>query len=237
MTELECQRAGFLADILAHPEDDTPRLVFADWLADNGEEDLGDFIRVQCELVGYKRNPHVSNDGKVLSPRWKEWAERHDYLRRRERDLLFDHWPEWCPRLEGLTIRCGDDNDFSACRNHDEEVFRFSFRRGFVAEVIAPLAALLEHLPALVRTHPIEEARVTDRRPANVALGPRLASMFGWFCRHSDHLPDSDDLPAPLWDLLESGKEKDGNWKGYASPEEAHSDLGAAILELARRPR
>ncbi len=30
---------SFLADILEHPDDDTPRLVFADWLDDHGEAD------------------------------------------------------------------------------------------------------------------------------------------------------------------------------------------------------
>ncbi|MBY0228736.1 MAG: TIGR02996 domain-containing protein [Gemmataceae bacterium] len=37
----------FLADIRENPEDDTPRLVFADWLADHGEEERGEFIRAQ----------------------------------------------------------------------------------------------------------------------------------------------------------------------------------------------
>jgi uncharacterized protein (TIGR02996 family) len=28
---------AFLRDILEHPDDDTPRLIFADWLEDNGD--------------------------------------------------------------------------------------------------------------------------------------------------------------------------------------------------------
>jgi uncharacterized protein (TIGR02996 family) len=42
---------AFLADIVEHPDDDTPRLVYADWLEDHGEEAQAEFIRVRCELA------------------------------------------------------------------------------------------------------------------------------------------------------------------------------------------
>jgi uncharacterized protein (TIGR02996 family) len=41
---------ALLAAILADPKEDTPRLVYADWLEENGQEDRGKFIRAQCEL-------------------------------------------------------------------------------------------------------------------------------------------------------------------------------------------
>src|SRR5262245_47210872 len=40
----------FLAAINAHLDDDTPRLVFADWLQENGDEARAEFIRIQCEM-------------------------------------------------------------------------------------------------------------------------------------------------------------------------------------------
>ena len=42
-------RIGFLAEILEHPDDDTPRLIFADWLDDHGEPDRAELIRLQVE--------------------------------------------------------------------------------------------------------------------------------------------------------------------------------------------
>jgi len=39
------------AAILAHPDDDGPRLVYADWLEEHGEQERAEFIRVQCELA------------------------------------------------------------------------------------------------------------------------------------------------------------------------------------------
>ena len=44
-------RDALLAAILAHPDEDTPRLMFADWLKDNGEADRGEFVRLQVEAA------------------------------------------------------------------------------------------------------------------------------------------------------------------------------------------
>lgn len=42
---------GFLRAIAASPEDDHPRLIYADWLEERGEVDRAEFIRVQCALA------------------------------------------------------------------------------------------------------------------------------------------------------------------------------------------
>jgi uncharacterized protein (TIGR02996 family) len=42
------EQAAFLADIQANPDDDRPRLVFADWLEDHGDPARAEFIRVQA---------------------------------------------------------------------------------------------------------------------------------------------------------------------------------------------
>lgn len=44
-------REPLIAKILAEPDDDGPRLVYADWLEEAGESDRAKFIRVQCELA------------------------------------------------------------------------------------------------------------------------------------------------------------------------------------------
>lgn len=41
----------FLRTIAENPHDDTPRLVFADWLDDRGHPERAEFIRLQCELA------------------------------------------------------------------------------------------------------------------------------------------------------------------------------------------
>lgn len=42
--------SALLAAIIAHPAEDTPRLVYADWLDENGQHERAEFIRVQVEL-------------------------------------------------------------------------------------------------------------------------------------------------------------------------------------------
>lgn len=42
-------RDALLAAIIAEPDEDTPRLMFADWLQENGEADRGEFVRLQVE--------------------------------------------------------------------------------------------------------------------------------------------------------------------------------------------
>jgi uncharacterized protein (TIGR02996 family) len=44
---------SLLAVILANPDDDTPRLVYADWLQEHGDEDRAEFIRFQCGHAGH----------------------------------------------------------------------------------------------------------------------------------------------------------------------------------------
>jgi uncharacterized protein (TIGR02996 family) len=43
--------AALLAAIRAAPDDDAPRLIYADWLNDHGQPERAEFIRIQCELA------------------------------------------------------------------------------------------------------------------------------------------------------------------------------------------
>ena len=49
MVDLE-ERDHFLREVLDFPEDDAPRLIYADWLEESGDP-RGEFIRVQCEMA------------------------------------------------------------------------------------------------------------------------------------------------------------------------------------------
>lgn len=44
-------REPFLRAIFANPDDDLPRLVFADWLDEHGDHAWAELIRIQCELA------------------------------------------------------------------------------------------------------------------------------------------------------------------------------------------
>jgi uncharacterized protein (TIGR02996 family) len=80
--------AAFLRDVKDHPDDDTPRLILADWLQDQDdplERDRGEFIRAQC-----------------LRMRLDESHPEHVGFLARERQLLDRHAAEWLgPLFEG----------------------------------------------------------------------------------------------------------------------------------------
>src|SRR5688500_7506010 len=59
-------REALLRAIIETPDDDAPRLVYADWLDEHGQPDQAEFIRLQCE-----RNRHPQSDD-----HWKELGAR-----------------------------------------------------------------------------------------------------------------------------------------------------------------
>jgi uncharacterized protein (TIGR02996 family) len=79
-TRASPQADAFLADICAHPEDDAPRLVYADWLDDHGDADRAEFIRIQCRLAGMDEFDHARADlewraWQLLRGRGADWAK------------------------------------------------------------------------------------------------------------------------------------------------------------------
>jgi uncharacterized protein (TIGR02996 family) len=56
-------REAFIAAVIARPDDDLPRLVFADWLDEHGEPEWAEFIRVQCKLADGTLGPCAYEPG------------------------------------------------------------------------------------------------------------------------------------------------------------------------------
>jgi uncharacterized protein (TIGR02996 family) len=83
---------AFLRAILDNPDDDLPRLIYADWLDEHGDAARAEFIRVQIERA------RLSADD-----------ERQDALAAREKELLIRYGPEWgLPfELRGQVFRRG----------------------------------------------------------------------------------------------------------------------------------
>lgn len=56
-------REALLRAIFQSPEDDIPRLVYADWLEEHGWNEHADLIRLQCSLA--RRQPNEATDSKT----------------------------------------------------------------------------------------------------------------------------------------------------------------------------
>jgi len=166
---------ALLADVIANPADDTPRLVYADWLDENGHESRAEFIRVQIEMWRRRAGPAglVSED----SP-WLANDAAYQFMRRREWELL-DAALRDLPRAFRAAVPYG-----AAFSDH------LSFRRGFVASVTLPCAGWLAHGPALVRAAPLEEVRLSDAAMIESRDGRAPARFAAAFLR---------DFLAPSW--------------------------------------
>src|SRR5437763_13595138 len=70
---------GFLADILEGPDDNAPRLVYAEWLDDNGQSERAEFIRRQCELPSMPAD-HPQRQAKEKREKELREAHRKDWV-------------------------------------------------------------------------------------------------------------------------------------------------------------
>ncbi|HEY1064587.1 MAG TPA: TIGR02996 domain-containing protein [Pirellulales bacterium] len=101
------QDDSFIQAILAAPNDDAPRLIYADWLDEQGHGPRAEFIRLQCRLA---ETP--------------EDDPQYDSLRDAEWTLLAEHGPEWASRLTSAGF--GDREPGS---------LKYRFRRGLLEHV------------------------------------------------------------------------------------------------------
>ncbi len=134
---------ALLRAILAHPGEDTPRLMYADWLDENGRAAQAAYIRWNCK-------PHF----------------RHPFPR-----VSYRRW--FAPWWEGETYRThvmgtGDVPTLMLIRVHGGaggSIHQMHVTRGFVGEVWLPAVTFMDRAEALFRAHPITAVRLTDREP------------------------------------------------------------------------
>jgi uncharacterized protein (TIGR02996 family) len=78
---------AFLQAILEAPDDDAPRLIFADWLDEQGDSRRAEFIRLQCALA-----------------RMSEDDSTRVGMQRREQDLLSAHQEAWGEPIRAMVF-------------------------------------------------------------------------------------------------------------------------------------
>ena len=116
---------AFIQSIRDAPDDDVPRLIYADYLEEHGDPVRAEFIRLQCQIA---RQREDENDP----------AARQ--LRSHEYQFLRDHEDAWLG--EAAPIR-------------KERTFDPTFRRGFVEACGIAAPQLLEHATTLMRCMPL----------------------------------------------------------------------------------
>lgn len=241
---------AFVADIKAKPEDDALRLIYADWLDENGQPAWAEFIRAQCELAriaaelptldhDYKQPRGVS--GQMIAcfckrcRRALNLTDRNVALWQREADLLLHHADAWCPWRGGDSVTRAYRVNKGAVEWADKTKFgcEFVFQRGFIEIVRCLHNAWLQHGPAAVRPHPVQRVDLVDKRPTDAY---HIGAGVAWVKRRDDVVETSTLDPA-LFDVLEAVEHRFGPviaLKIFSNPMEANDALSTAGIAYAR---
>jgi uncharacterized protein (TIGR02996 family) len=153
---------AFLRDIAENPDEDAPRLVYADWLDDHGQPDRAEFIRVQCLRAT------LPADDPRAGP-----------LEGRAAELLRNNWEAWVGPLRALVgpydSRRGEG--WLAGRYHPDGLWKF--RRGFVDNLALDALTFVLVGDEVFRRTPLRHLRVWEAGGAAEALAasPHLALL------------------------------------------------------------
>jgi uncharacterized protein (TIGR02996 family) len=191
---------AFLEDVIANPEDDAPRLIFADWLEDLGDAARSEFIRVQCDRA------RLAPD----HPRQPELA-------RREQALLAEHARRWAGPLRGLVqeweFRRGfveaagvaDDEKGTRAAQRLAQLFRLAPIRDLHFELFWGMAPLLN---AVGQVRRLKRLEIYAGTPVEA---PALRNLFASPCAANlttllltvDYIYQ---VPAEVWRSLERSR-------------------------------
>ena len=142
--------ADFLAAVIADPDDDAPRLIYADWLDENGQDERAEFIKAQVAIARTIPTDHTRRAPEEGCPCL------FCALRRREGELLDRHWTEWAADLRaGYCLNLYTGTPLSPPNR------AILFRRGFVHAVTCAAADWLAHGDAVLAAQPVREVRLT----------------------------------------------------------------------------
>ncbi len=136
------QREMLLRAVLENPDCDTTRLVFADWLDENGEGERAAFIRWQVRNRFTHPYPRVSYR-KWFQPWWKGRAVR------------VNRWgDEGC---ELLLIRKRGAHEYGAATSHYMQV-----NRGFVQYIRISAEDFFREAAVIFHTQPVTHVSIAD---------------------------------------------------------------------------
>ncbi len=222
-----------LAGIIEHPEDDDRRLIYADWLEEDGQDDRAEFIRVQVELAGLgdecpdRQTLDVTNTEIEQSIIGVNCGRcRWCVLAMRDSGLLLVNQEQWIGKatLLGL-VDVGESISE-----------RITFRRGFVESVRCAWGSWQRHGRAVALAHPVERVDLTDMEPLTNAEGSGGNEWRYWsWCSAAVMVGDSHTVPDNVFALLDGRKCGRNEWCDYDSEEAALTDLSRVLILLARR--
>ena len=157
---------ALLAAIRVHPDEDVPRLAYADWLDENGQPERAAFIRVQVELARKENRTRLSPEcvcdmlaiGEPCCVACQRREDEVEALKARERELLdVTNGKRWFPEFS--FVACGDLSRYTGTH------LLGTARRGFVESVAGPWADWVIEADEALERYPIQSVSLTTMPP------------------------------------------------------------------------
>lgn len=148
MTAFTNDREGLLASIIANPDDDGLRLIYADWLDENDDPEQAELIRIQ---IDYDRNKALYQCSRLMYC----CGEFLDTL-----NELIIKGCDRCCRFADYKLRCSSLALF-ASRSLGFEGIDFTYIRGLPDTIRCPAEWWLKHADKVTKYHPIREVHLT----------------------------------------------------------------------------
>lgn len=209
---------GLLDAILESPEDDFPRLILADWLQDNGDEERAEFIRLGIQLATLDK----ASAEAVLLKELLDTLARPIWLLETAAAIDISTEP---------SRPIGDRSsfmDFGTQTGHWKYPWRYiwwTWERGFVGAVKLELEDWLKYGLALIGCQPLTRVCLTGKAPFRA---PFLDQRYWW---HSLSSLAASQI-GELWEWLP--ETRDGLNDGYKTEEAALRALSEGCLRWAR---
>jgi uncharacterized protein (TIGR02996 family) len=196
---------ALLDAIFDNPHDDTPRLVYADWLKEHDQEALGEFIRLQCLIAPLMNdNPRrvelrqlEKKAWAAIKRRWpeffeltgptKDWFHRGFLNRwlRLDGTTYFARYPEWWPWFPAsdLCLTGGlAPMHLSVCPQLLARVEHLRIVGGDESDLTVDIWGELARHPRLARLRylQVEGVRVSSSALHELASAPWLRGLRGF---------------------------------------------------------
>lgn len=234
MTIVEERLARLLAAVIANPDDDEIRLVYADAIDDHGDPERAEFIRAQIALAAIDESKpcggyycDVWGDGTPLHRDCKIAHLRGIEWRHLQTSIFF-----WGADLQPLAGMAGN----GYC----------TWTRGFISGVRCRWDQWAEHGAIAIRQQPVTRVELSDVRPSPKSDDGycRLWSPAPPPYNRTPYVSSKWTVPLPLWPAFQSvalRRDDDGytddieSLIAYLDPANAREDLSTACLEYARQ--
>jgi uncharacterized protein (TIGR02996 family) len=142
----------FLRAILEKPDDDLPRLIYADWLDEHGDPARAEFIRAQCTLARIPRN------AKPRPPDYRVLGERLTALLMANRSEWLRPLAVWLRQLK--VMWAGGDVWVRSEREVQSRLRGLRFERGFPRELHLHVDEAVQYIGADDRLEPVNSLRI-----------------------------------------------------------------------------